>query len=427
MPAPDLDAIDLEGFARALRALEAEAVATLGPEDLAHMLRLERWGRWCSIAGYATAWAMPNPLSMVLLSTGSVARWAIVAHHTMHKGMDRVPGTPSRLTSGGFAKGARRFVDWFDWFVPEAWHYEHNVLHHGYTNEVADPDLVELNVESIRDARVPRVLKHLAVAAYALTWKLTYYAPSTLQILQRKRRRRVIRGGTLKDDARGSERFVAAFDPRSGDGREMWWRSLLPYALGRFVAIPALFAPLGPLAVASVWANSVGAELLTNLHTFAIIAPNHAGEDLHRFTGSPRDRREWFLRQVIGTVNFTTGGDVNDFAHGFLNYQIEHHLFPDLPPRQYQRIQPRVRAICEQFGVPYRQESVFARVKKLVAVAVGDADMRVRGAATSPSASPSQAFSPSASSPSVASPPPSASPPSPSPSPASSRSSSSPP
>ncbi len=385
---PELDGIDLEGFARALRAVEAEAVASLGPDDLAHMLRLERWGSWCTGAGYVSAWVMPNPLSMVLLSTGSVARWAIVAHHTMHKGMDRVPGTPARLTSAGFAQGSRRFVDWFDWFVPEAWHYEHNVLHHGYTNEVADPDLVELNVESIREARVPRVLKHLSVAAYALTWKVTYYAPSTLQILQRKRRRRATREGTLKDDARGPERFVAAFDPRSGDGREMWWRSILPYAFGRFVAIPALFAPLGPLAVASVWVNSVGAELLTNLHTFAIIAPNHAGEDLHRFTGSPRDRREWFLRQVIGTVNFSTGGDVRDFLHGFLNYQIEHHLFPDLPPRQYQRIQPQVRAICEKFGVPYRQESVFARVKKLVAIATGDARMRVRRTASPPPSSP---------------------------------------
>ena len=107
---PDLDGIDLEGFARALRALEAEAVASLGPEDLAHMLRLERWGSWCTTAGYATAWVMPNPLSMALLSTGSVARWAIVAHHTMHKGMDRVPGTPARLVLEVFRQAGQHLV-----------------------------------------------------------------------------------------------------------------------------------------------------------------------------------------------------------------------------------------------------------------------------------------------------------------------------
>jgi fatty acid desaturase len=383
----DLDSIDRDGFARELRQLEAEAVASIGPEDLAHMKRLERWGRWCTVAGYATAWALPNPLSMVLLSTGSMARWAIVAHHVTHRGMDRVPGTPERLTSRGFARGRRRFVDWFDWFVPDAWHHEHNVLHHGFTNEVGDPDLVELNVEPIRRAKLPRALKLLSVAAYACTWKVSYYAPSTFQVLARKVRRRASREGTLTDDARGPERYVAAFDPRTSEGRGLWWRSILPYGLGRFVAIPALFAPLGPVAVASVWVNSVGAELLTNIHTFAIIAPNHAGDDLYRFTGRPADRGEAFVRQVAGSTNFTTGGDVRDFLHGFLNYQIEHHLFPDLPPRQYQRLQPRVRALCERYGVPYRQEPVLRRVAKLISIVVGDTSMRARGAARAATAS----------------------------------------
>ncbi len=29
-----------------------------------------------------------------------------------------------------FAQGKRRFIDWFDWILPEAWNYEHNILHH---------------------------------------------------------------------------------------------------------------------------------------------------------------------------------------------------------------------------------------------------------------------------------------------------------
>ena len=43
--------------------------------------------------------------------------------------------------------------------------------------------------------------------------------------------------------------------------------------------------------------------------------------------------------------------------------------------RQYQRIQPKVRAVCEEYGVPYVQESVFTRLRKTVAVMVGKADM----------------------------------------------------
>ena len=35
-------------------------------------------------------------------------------------------------------------------------------------------------------------------------------------------------------------------------------------------------------------------------------------------------------------VNFNTGSDANDFMHGWLNYQIEHHMFPDLSMLSYQ-------------------------------------------------------------------------------------------
>ena len=48
------------------------------------------------------------------------------------------------------------------------------------------------------------------------------------------------------------------------------------------------------------------------------------------------------------------------------------------PPLQYQQLQPRVQALCAQYGVPYRQETILARLKKLVGIATGDAHMRVR-------------------------------------------------
>ena len=109
--------VDRAAFARDLDALRLEIDASLGAEDLAHLYRMERWGRACTAVGYATAWIGPNPISMLALSTGSVARWAIIAHHVIHKGYDKVEGTPARLTSTGFAAGRRRLVDWFDWMV----------------------------------------------------------------------------------------------------------------------------------------------------------------------------------------------------------------------------------------------------------------------------------------------------------------------
>jgi linoleoyl-CoA desaturase len=38
---------------------------------------------------------------------------------------------------------------------------------------------------------------------------------------------------------------------------------------------------------------------------------------------------------------------------GNLSFQIEHHLFPDLPSNRYAEIAPKVRAVCERHGLPY--------------------------------------------------------------------------
>ncbi len=368
--------VDRAAFARDLDALRLEIDASLGAEDLDHLLRMERWGRACTAVGYATAWIGPNPVSMIALSTGSVARWAIIAHHVLHKGYDKVEGTPARLTSAGFAAGRRRLVDWFDWIHPDAWRIEHNQLHHYHTGETLDPDLVEENLKIVREANIPTALKYAVVGFYSLTWKFTYYGPNTWQVLRRAEKcREAGESPAPKKIATGPESYVAVYNPFTAEGRRFLKECALPYGLGRFVVIPALFTPLGPWAVASVWMNSVGAELLNNLHSFAIIAPNHAGDDMWRFDGPGMGRGEFYLRQVLGSVNYATGSDVGDFLQGFLNYQIEHHLWPDLPARAYQKLQPKVQAVCEKHGVPYVQEGIARRVKRLVDVMVGKTSM----------------------------------------------------
>ena len=41
------------------------------------------------------------------------------------------------------------------------------------------------------------------------------------------------------------------------------------------------------------------------------------------------------------------------FMSGNLCYQIEHHLFPDLPSNRYAEISVKVRALCEKYDLPY--------------------------------------------------------------------------
>ncbi|AKT41151.1 fatty acid desaturase family protein [Chondromyces crocatus] len=360
-----------EAFARELLDLRKELEASIGPEDLEHLRKMQWWGRGCSALGYATAWIAPNPISALLIAQGNTARWTMVTHHIAHRGYDRVPDVPEHQTGRGFAVGWRRFLDWPDWIHPDAWRHEHNALHHGNTGETSDPDLVEENMEWLRQSDLPLVAKHAIVAFFACTWKLTYYAPNTFLEWRRVQRRRA---GEQDDGT--PIRLISAFDPFTEEGRSFWATCVLPYAGLRFGALPALFSPLGPWAVGSVFLNSVFAEVLTNIQSFILIGPNHAGEDLYRFEGRAKSHSEFSVRQVIGSVNYATGSDVVDFFHGFLNYQIEHHLWPHLPMRQYQRAQPRVKAICEKYGVPYVQEGVLRRAKKMVDIMVGRASMR---------------------------------------------------
>ena len=60
---------------------------------------------------------------------------------------------------------------------------------------------------------------------------------------------------------------------------------------------------------------------------------------------------------MLGSANFTAG-PLMAFMSGNLCYQIEHHLFPDLPSNRYAEIGERVRALCDKYDLPYTTGSL---------------------------------------------------------------------
>ena len=358
-----------------------EAKASLGKvnqEDFKHLLKLEKWGRIATFSGYGLIivlsllesssgglssvlfWAIAL-VSALLISTGNVARWADVTHPILHGAYDKVPGIPEKYTKAVYAKGHRRYLDWLDWIKPEAWEYEHNIMHHYHLGELDDPDNVENNVQWLTKSKVPMWLRYIIMYAFAATWKFTYYAPNTLKILENKERRKA----GLKE-IQGQ-----AWSPKTKNGLILWMDYLLPYAVIKFIAIPALFLPLGTQAVFNAFIIVVMAELMANLHSFLVIVPNHSASDIYMFSQPHKSTGEFYLRQIMGSVNYNTGTDLIDFAHGFLNYQIEHHLFPNMPHSFYQKLQPIVKDICKKHNLEYRQESVFKRILMSMDLMVG--------------------------------------------------------
>ena len=351
-------------FTVALNALERHYLNSSTQRDFKHLLAKERMGRAFTLAGFGLALVHPL-LGAVGFCVGLLSRW-LLAHHVLHGGYDRVPGIPKRYTSRGFAQGHRRWLDWFDWIPPQAWSHEHNLLHHYYTNEVKDPDLLEANARLMRGWRIPVFLKWSALFLIACTWKLTYYSVNVLNHLEAKA------GGSKPIKPITLTNF---YDLRLPLVRKWIRVCILPYFSVHFVVLPLLFLPLGWWAVGSVfWARVLG-ELLHNLHMFLVIVPNHAGEDVTRFEGRFQGRGEFYRRQILGTANYQCGNEWLDYSQMWLNYQIEHHLFPRLTMLQYREVQPKVKALCAEHGLPYIQENLFRRVVKMVAISTGKASM----------------------------------------------------
>ncbi|KAJ1461049.1 fatty acid desaturase-domain-containing protein [Pelagophyceae sp. CCMP2097] len=373
--------LDFEAFNEECTALGKELVAAQGPADVAHLEKIIWWSRLCQYSGALTMCFSVNIFSIFMLSLGTLTRWTIVGHHVCHGGFDKCDKTKkyNRFTFGvGSLK--RRCVDWLDWMLVEAWNVEHNQLHHYHLGENSDPDLVEQNMDYLRGLDVPVAAKYAAVFWMMLTWKWWYYSPNTFKQLKANERRR--QGLPPLADNEAPQTFDFLWLVGLGadtffSGREFIVRVVGPYFLQRFVLMPLPALLFGASYYKTAVINLFLAELLTNAHSFLVVATNHAGDDLYRFEKHCRPRSAtFFVRQIISSSNFSLGDDVTDFLHGWLNYQVEHHMWPDLSPLTYQKVQPRVEAMCKKHGIPYIKQSVWWRLKKLTDIMVGKTSMR---------------------------------------------------
>jgi len=351
----------------------------VGQKDFEHLLKLEKWGRISTISGFiliATVTILNSynsgislfdfwffgVLGAFLIGVGNVARWSNVTHPILHGAYDKVPNIPHRYTKAGFAAGNRRYIDWLDWIKPDAWTYEHNIMHHYHLGELDDPDNVEKNLEWLHDSKMPMWMKYALIYIFAGVWKLTYYAPNTQRILANKENKTM-------NDPRSQKYELSPFTKR---GRELWTDYILPYGIFQFIFLPLLFLPFGLGAVGTAFGFLILGELFANLHSFLVIVPNHSAEDIYQFSTPHKTQGEYYLRQIMGSVNYNTGTDMIDFLHGFLNYQVEHHLFPNMPHSFYQDMQPIVKDICKKHNLEYRQESVWKRFFMTIELMVGN-------------------------------------------------------
>lgn len=377
--------LDYEGFGREVNQLGKDLLKeTSGEENVQHLQKMLTWQNALAFAGVFSLWTAPNPFTVVCLSTWQFSSWLMIAHHTQHGGYNRFDA--GKFNSRIFALGTlqRRILDWLDWIQPEAWNLEHNRLHHYRLNELADPDYTQRNSELLRSDAIPGPGKYLGVLFLMTTWRWSYYASNTYKELRLSE----TKPEDLPDKIRPTDciTITSMLAPSNDNERAMveflnptqfFWKVMGPFFFLRFVLLPLPLLAISPTLFTNALINLALAEVLTNVHSFMTVVTNHAGEDLYAFKDAVKPRSpSFYVRQVVGSTNMNYGNDVVDFWHGFLNYQIEHHVWPDFSMLQLQKGAPRLKAICEKYGVPYAQENTVARTIKTANIIMGKASMR---------------------------------------------------
>ena len=123
--------------------------------------------------------------------------------------------------------------------------------------------------------------------------------------------------------------------------------------LGHVALYGLVIAFIGPWWVALLFVVLHQATFGT--YNSLVFAPNHKG----MLSITDDSRLDFLLEQIVTSRN-VKGSPLTDFVYGGLNYQIEHHLFTNMPRNQLSKAQPIVEAFCHEHGIPYVEEGFFA-------------------------------------------------------------------
>ena len=94
---------------------------------------------------------------------------------------------------------------------------------------------------------------------------------------------------------------------------------------------------------------------MRNVWAHSIIFCGHFPDQTYTFSEdevADETRGAWYVRQLLGSANID-GSPLFHLLAGNLSFQVEHHLYPDMPSSRYSEIAPRVREICHRYGLPY--------------------------------------------------------------------------
>jgi fatty acid desaturase len=320
-----LDAADMDALGAELDAIRRDVERSLGAGDAAYIRRTITFQR-----------VLETVARLAIAITGSRAGWLVgttalalaksvenmeISHNVAHGQWDWM--NDPEIHSATW--------EWDMAGLSSQWRYSHNYGHHMYTNIIGWDDDLGFGVMRLtpdqpwQPRHLLQPLRNVLLAA-GFEWGIALHGIAAVR------------------DSAGSKP-----EKRAQTGAFL-------NKIGRQLCKDYMLFPLlsGPRWRRTLSAN-VTANVIRNLWAYVVIFCGHFPDGAQVFTPATLENESkphWYLRQMLGTANFDAG-PVLAFASGHLCYQIEHHLFPDLPSNRYAGIAARVRAVCAEFDVPY--------------------------------------------------------------------------
>jgi fatty acid desaturase len=317
----------LDALARELTDLRAEVASQLGAVDVAYIRRLIKIQRWSEVGGRASLFLGFLPpfwlAGVAALSLSKILDNMEIGHNVLHGQYDWTKDPA--LSSTDF--------EWDSSCPAKGWQHYHNYLHHTFTN-ITEKDR-DLGYGVIRiSAEKPWTPANLGNPLYALGLALIFD-----------------HGIMLHDVDIGHVRAGKKSWEEAKQSLKNGLRKSGTLAFRDYIMWPAF---TGPLFVSTLLADAL-ANVIRNIWAFIIIFCGHFPSGVLEFTEEEcenESKGHWYFRQILGSGNIR-GSRLFHIMTGNLSYQIEHHLFPDIPARRYQQIAPQVREICQRYGIPY--------------------------------------------------------------------------
>ncbi|MFY0651470.1 MAG: acyl-CoA desaturase [Cyclobacteriaceae bacterium] len=225
------------------------------------------------------------------------------------------------------------------------WKIQHNVLHHTYTNV----DGMDEDIDPSGVMRFSPNQKWHKIYRFQHFYVWFFYGIMTIFWVTTKDFRSIYKYRKMGlNDKQGNINKVLA--------QLSVWKI---FYFGYILVLPMIFLSVAWWQVLLGFASLhfVCGLILSCVFQLAHVMPDMEYPQIDENTGSLENN--WAIHQLITTANFSPRSKILSWFIGGLNYQIEHHLFPNICHIHYKNISKIVKKTAKEYGLPYKSEPTF--------------------------------------------------------------------